>query len=271
MSERDYKHEYARDHSSLKAKKDRAKRNLWNRRLKGSVPEGMEIDHKTPLKSGGSNDRDNIRFRSVSANRADKSMQKSAVLGAVVGAAGADEGIKNRAAGGAAGEVAALATTPLGVVAGLEYLRAQGHKHGVNSLQGMSRADMYNKAIRNPINFVKGLGVKGSAITTGATYAVGMPAAYLAGKYVGTGLDDNKQNIAMQKQAYYQQTYASPGHIQMEYSRVDPKPFKDRLEYALQSDELKNIIQASTNPYVKKQRERIEKKLRKLKENSANV
>ena len=195
MSERDYKHEYARDHSSLKAKKDRAKRNLWNRRLKGSVPDGMEIDHKTPLKSGGSNDRDNIRFRSVSANRADKSMQKSAVLGAVVGAAGADEGIKNRAAGGAAGEVASIATTPLGVVAGLEYLRARGQKHGVTSLQGMSRTDMYNKAVRNPINFVKGLGVKGSAITTGATYAVGMPAAYLAGKYVGTGHDKNPQGI----------------------------------------------------------------------------
>ncbi|MGA1354052.1 MAG: NUDIX domain-containing protein [Candidatus Limnocylindrus sp.] len=66
---RDYKKEYAEYHSTPEAKRDRAKRNLWNRRLKGKVPPGKEIDHTVPLSRGGSNDRDNIRFRDVSENR----------------------------------------------------------------------------------------------------------------------------------------------------------------------------------------------------------
>ena len=70
---RDYKREYASYHSKPEQKINRAKRNLWNRRLKGKVPSGMEIDHKNPLARGGGNGRANIRYRSVSANRADKS------------------------------------------------------------------------------------------------------------------------------------------------------------------------------------------------------
>ena len=70
---RDYKREYATYHSRPDQKRNRAKRNLWNRRLKGKVPVGMEIDHKNPLARGGGNGKANIRYRSVSANRADKS------------------------------------------------------------------------------------------------------------------------------------------------------------------------------------------------------
>jgi len=80
MSERDYKKEYRDYHSKPENMADRVKRNLWNRRLKGKVPEGKEIDHKNSLASGGSNDKSNIRYRNISENRADKTMIKSAFL-----------------------------------------------------------------------------------------------------------------------------------------------------------------------------------------------
>jgi hypothetical protein len=80
MTERDYKKEYRDYHSKPENMADRVKRNLWNRRLKGKVPEGKEIDHKTALASGGSNDKSNIRYRNISENRGDKSMLKSAFL-----------------------------------------------------------------------------------------------------------------------------------------------------------------------------------------------
>jgi NUDIX domain len=77
---RDYKKEYAEYHSTPEAKRDRAKRNLWNRRLKGKVPPGKEIDHTVPLSRGGSNDRDNIRFRDVSENRGHGMSKRAAPL-----------------------------------------------------------------------------------------------------------------------------------------------------------------------------------------------
>ena len=76
---RDYKREYRNYHARPEQKRNRAARNLWNRRLKGKVPAGMEIDHRRPLGSGGSNARSNIRYRSISANRADKSAVKTAM------------------------------------------------------------------------------------------------------------------------------------------------------------------------------------------------
>lgn len=76
---RDYKREYQNYHARPEQKRNRAARNLWNRRLKGKVPPGKEIDHRRPLGNGGSNDRNNIRFRSISANRADKSAVKTAM------------------------------------------------------------------------------------------------------------------------------------------------------------------------------------------------
>lgn len=65
---RDYKSEYKNFHASPQAKKDRAARNKAAR-AKG-VP-GKDVDHKTPLRSGGSKALSNTRVRSVKANRSD--------------------------------------------------------------------------------------------------------------------------------------------------------------------------------------------------------
>jgi uncharacterized protein YcfJ len=73
---RDYKREYRLFHSSPEAKRNRAKRNLWNRRLKGKVPAGYEIDHKRQLRDGGGNGRDNIRFMRISKNRAEHNRRR---------------------------------------------------------------------------------------------------------------------------------------------------------------------------------------------------
>lgn len=250
---RDYKKEYARDHASIDAKKKRAMRNLWNRRLKGEVPEGHEIDHITPLKNGGSNDKSNIRFRLVSENRGDKSMfKKQAFVTAAAGAAGADEGTQNRAAGAAAGQVAGWATTPLGIVGGLEYLRARGDAHGVTALKGMSRNDMYTQAAKSPIKFVKGLGVKGSAITTGATYAVGLPAAYFAGKAVGHGYAD-KSLTEKSAGAYF--------HKDPEMHRLPPKKLNGGMRKFLESDRLQHGVNIYVSKPVQEARRLIKRKI----------
>jgi hypothetical protein len=65
---RDYKAEYAAHHSSPKAKKERAARNKANA---DKGVKGKDVDHKKPLRSGGSTDSSNTRVRSVSANRSD--------------------------------------------------------------------------------------------------------------------------------------------------------------------------------------------------------
>ena len=79
MKKRDYRREYDLYQSRPEQKKNRAKRNLWNRRLKGKVPNGKEIDHRNPLAKGGGNGRANIRYRDIHSNRADKSMLKKAM------------------------------------------------------------------------------------------------------------------------------------------------------------------------------------------------
>ena len=65
---RDYKEEYKQYHSSEQAKKDRAARNKASR-AKGEP--GKDIDHKKPLRSGGSTSLSNTRVRDRSANRSD--------------------------------------------------------------------------------------------------------------------------------------------------------------------------------------------------------
>ena len=65
---RDYKAEYAAHHASPADKKDRAARNKAAR-AKGQP--GKDVDHKTPLRSGGSKDLSNTKVRSRSANRSD--------------------------------------------------------------------------------------------------------------------------------------------------------------------------------------------------------
>lgn len=65
---RDYKAEYANFHASPKAKKDRAARNKAAR-AKGQP--GKDVDHKKPLRSGGSRSLTNTVVRSRSTNRSD--------------------------------------------------------------------------------------------------------------------------------------------------------------------------------------------------------
>ena len=65
---RDYKSEYKNFDSSTKAKKDRAARNKASR-AKGAGP--TDVDHKKPLRSGGSKALSNTRLRSVKSNRSD--------------------------------------------------------------------------------------------------------------------------------------------------------------------------------------------------------
>ena len=63
---RDYKREYQLYDSSTKAKKERAARNKASR-INGAGP--TDVDHKKPLRSGGSKSLSNTRVMSRSANR----------------------------------------------------------------------------------------------------------------------------------------------------------------------------------------------------------
>ena len=65
---RDYKREYDLFADSTKAKKERAARNKASR-VKGAGP--TDVNHKKPLRSGGSKALSNTRTRAVSANRSD--------------------------------------------------------------------------------------------------------------------------------------------------------------------------------------------------------
>ena len=69
MKKRDYKAEYARDHSSAKAKKHRAARNKARRESGLAVGDAREVDHKKPLSRGGGNAKSNRRIVSRSTNR----------------------------------------------------------------------------------------------------------------------------------------------------------------------------------------------------------
>jgi hypothetical protein len=70
---RDYKQEYKDHHSSPKAKKERASR---NKACAEKGCKGKDVDHKKPLRSGGSTASSNTRVRSVSANRSDNGHKK---------------------------------------------------------------------------------------------------------------------------------------------------------------------------------------------------
>lgn len=70
---RDYKLEYARDHSGAADKKNRAARNSAraDAMKAGTVRkgDGMEVDHKVPLSKGGSNAPSNRRVVTRTTNR----------------------------------------------------------------------------------------------------------------------------------------------------------------------------------------------------------
>lgn len=70
---RNYTEEYRTYHAKPEQKKNRAKRNAARRELaaEGRVHkgDGLDVDHKKPLRSGGSNSKSNLRVTSVSKNR----------------------------------------------------------------------------------------------------------------------------------------------------------------------------------------------------------
>ncbi len=77
---RDYKREYEKYHGRPEQIKQRAERVKAQRLIdktgvdknnngKADVREGKDIDHKKPLRSGGTSAKSNLRIRSVKANR----------------------------------------------------------------------------------------------------------------------------------------------------------------------------------------------------------
>ncbi len=72
---RDYKKEYAEYHGKPEQIKKRAERVKARRMMEktGAVTkgDGKDVDHKVPLRKGGSTVKSNLRVRSVKANRGD--------------------------------------------------------------------------------------------------------------------------------------------------------------------------------------------------------
>jgi hypothetical protein len=73
--ERDYKKEYKNYHGKAKQRKERAARTAARELMikKGKVRkgDGKDIDHKKPLRNGGSKGINNLRVRNKSKNRSD--------------------------------------------------------------------------------------------------------------------------------------------------------------------------------------------------------
>ena len=65
--QRNYRKEYDTFHAKPKQKKNRAKRNAANRKLKPGP--GKEVDHKKPMSKGGGNGKKNLRVVTRKANR----------------------------------------------------------------------------------------------------------------------------------------------------------------------------------------------------------
>lgn len=70
---RDYGKEYREYHSKPEQKKNRAERNAARRELtrEGKVHKGdrLDVDHKKPIRSGGTNAKSNLRVIPRSKNR----------------------------------------------------------------------------------------------------------------------------------------------------------------------------------------------------------
>lgn len=77
---RNYKDEYQKHQSSEQDKKDRAARNKARRKAiregRASKGDGVDLDHKKPLRSGGSRSTSNTRVRDRSSNRSDNGHKK---------------------------------------------------------------------------------------------------------------------------------------------------------------------------------------------------
>lgn len=80
MQKRNYKKEYQNYGGTTEQKKRRAQRNKRRReaiREHGrSSLRGKDVDHKVPLRSGGSNSKSNTRLRNKSSNRSDNGHRK---------------------------------------------------------------------------------------------------------------------------------------------------------------------------------------------------
>ena len=72
---RDYKKEYEEYHKkpSQRKKNDQRKKARREMEKKGKVSkgDGKDVDHKKPMRSGGTTSKGNLRVRSRAANRAD--------------------------------------------------------------------------------------------------------------------------------------------------------------------------------------------------------
>lgn len=71
-SVRDYQHEYASYHAKPEQKKRRAQRNAARRAMiqsgRAKKGDGTSVDHKNPIRKGGTNAKSNLRVTSRSAN-----------------------------------------------------------------------------------------------------------------------------------------------------------------------------------------------------------
>lgn len=78
MSERNYKREYALFHGkpeeiARRSARNKARREMEKKYGKAAL-KGKDVDHVRPLSRGGGNSASNLRLRSISSNRSDKSM-----------------------------------------------------------------------------------------------------------------------------------------------------------------------------------------------------
>lgn len=77
---RNYRAEYDNYQGTAEQKKNRAKRNKARRQAiadgRAKKGDGKDIDHKKPLRSGGSNEKSNHRVRDKSSNRSDNGHHK---------------------------------------------------------------------------------------------------------------------------------------------------------------------------------------------------
>jgi hypothetical protein len=80
---RDYKKEYAEYHSSPEQKKNRAQRNAARREAikdgRASKGDGTDVDHKKPIRSGGSNAKSNTQVIDAEKNKGWRKGKKGAL------------------------------------------------------------------------------------------------------------------------------------------------------------------------------------------------
>lgn len=84
MAERNYKREYALFHGkpeeiARRSARNKARREMEKKYGKAAL-KGKDVDHVRPLSRGGGNSASNLRLRSISSNRSDKSMIRKKII-----------------------------------------------------------------------------------------------------------------------------------------------------------------------------------------------